>query len=386
MDYYEKSLNMHAEHKGKMASCGKVAVKTKDDLSTAYTPGVAEPCRRIAENPDTIYTYSNKSNSIAVVTDGSAVLGLGNIGADASFPVMDGKALLFKTFADIDAYPICIKTQNADAIVEIVSNIATPFGGINLEDISAPRCFEIEKRLQDILSIPVFHDDQHGTAVVVSAALINALKLTGRRFQDISCVILGAGAAGIAIAKMLFSFGVKKMTLCDSKGIVSTARDDLNAAKQEIADITQTHKNGSLSDALTGTDVFIGVSVPNVVTPEMVRSMNKKPILFPMSNPEPEILPSVALESGAAIVGTGRSDYPNQINNVLAFPGIFKGALKAKAPRITEEMKRAAAYAIASLVPEEELSADYIIASPLFPGSADVVAEAVAKAWARENG
>ena len=381
MNYYEESLKMHLDNKGKMATCSKVAVNTKDDLSTAYTPGVAQPCREIAEKPETIYDYSNKSNSVAIVTDGSAVLGLGNIGADASLPVMDGKALLFKEFGGIDAYPICIRSQDPDEIVDIAANIATPFGGINIEDICAPKCFYIEEKLQEELDIPVFHDDQHGTAVVVTAALINALKLTGRKKEDSHAVIMGAGAAGIAVAKMIMAFGIGSVTLCNSKGIIATERTDMNDAEMAIAKATGSHTCGTSAEAFKGKDIFIGVSAPNIVTGEMIRSMNPDPIVFPMANPEPEILPTLAYEAGAAVVGTGRSDYPNQINNVLAFPGIFKGALSVRASRITEEMKLAAALAIAGMVSDEELSRDYIMPSPLNKAASQAVADAVAEAW-----
>lgn len=382
MNYYEASLKMHEEHKGKMAVASKVQVKDKDDLSTAYTPGVAEPCRRIHENPEDVYKYTNKSNIVAVVSDGSAVLGLGNIGGLASIPVMDGKSLLFKEFAGIDAFPICLETQDVDEIVNIVKNIAPTLGGINLEDISAPRCFEIEEKLQAAVDIPVFHDDQHGTAVVVSAAVINSAKLTGRSLESIRAVINGAGAAGTAIAKMLMNLGIKDIVACDSKGILNTGRNNLNEAKRRLAAITNSEGiSGSLADAVKGRDLFIGVSAAKVLTQDMVRSMNDNPIIFAMANPEPEILPDLAKAAGAAVVGTGRSDYPNQINNVLIFPGLFKGALAARAKRITEEMKTAAAFALAGIIKDDELAADYIIPSAFYPGAADIVAEAVANAW-----
>lgn len=382
MDYYKASLEMHEKHRGKMAVISKVKVEDKDDLSTAYTPGVAEPCRRIHENPEEVYKYTNKSNTVAVVSDGSAVLGLGNIGGLASIPVMDGKALLFKEFAGIDAFPICLETQDVDEIVNIIKNMAPTLGGINLEDISAPRCFEIEEKLQAQVDIPVFHDDQHGTAVVVSAAVINAAKYTGRSLGDMKAVINGAGAAGTAIAKMLMNLGIKDVVACDSKGILTRDRKDLNEAKKRLAAVTNEKQiTGSLSDAVKGRDLFIGVSAARVLTGEMVKSMNKAPIIFAMANPEPEILPELAKEAGAAVVGTGRSDYPNQINNVLIFPGLFKGALAARAKRITEEMKTAAAFALAEIIREEELAADYIIPSAFYPGAADIVAEAVKKAW-----
>lgn len=382
MNYYEASLKMHEEHKGKMAVASKVQVKTKDDLSTAYTPGVAEPCRKIHENPEDVYKYTNKSNIVAVVSDGSAVLGLGNIGGLASIPVMDGKSLLFKEFAGIDAFPICLETQDVDEIVNIVKNIAPTLGGINLEDISAPRCFEIEEKLQAVVDIPVFHDDQHGTAVVVSAAVINSAKLTGRSLSSIKAVINGAGAAGTAIAKMLMNLGINDIVACDSKGILHKDRGNLNEAKRRLAEITnEPGISGTLADAVKGRDLFIGVSAAKVLTADMVRSMNDAPIIFAMANPEPEILPDIAKEAGAAVVGTGRSDYPNQINNVLIFPGLFKGALAARAKRITEEMKTAAAFALAEIIKDDELTPDYIIPSAFYPGAADIVADAVAKAW-----
>lgn len=382
MDYYKASLKMHEEHRGKMAVVSKVRVETKDDLSTAYTPGVAEPCRRICENPEDVYKYTNKSNIVAVVSDGSAVLGLGNIGGLASIPVMDGKALLFKEFAGIDAFPICLETQDVDEIVSIVKNIAPTLGGINLEDISAPRCFEIEEKLQAQVDIPVFHDDQHGTAVVVSAAVINAAKLTGRSLDSIRAVINGAGAAGTAIAKMLMNLGIRDIIACDSKGILTRDRSDLNEAKKRLAAITNDNQiRGSLAEAVKGRDLFIGVSAAGVLRRDMVKTMNDKAIIFAMANPEPEILPDLALEAGAAVVGTGRSDYPNQINNVLIFPGLFKGALAACAKRITEEMKTAAAFALAGIIPDEELKPEYIIPSAFYPGAADIVAKAVEKAW-----
>lgn len=382
MNYYEASLKMHEDHKGKMAVASKVQVKTKDDLSTAYTPGVAEPCRKIHENPEDVYKYTNKSNIVAVVSDGSAVLGLGNIGGLASIPVMDGKSLLFKEFAGIDAFPICLETQDVDEIVNIVKNIAPTLGGINLEDISAPRCFEIEEKLQAAVDIPVFHDDQHGTAVVVSAAVINSAKLTGRSLSSIKAVINGAGAAGTAIAKMLMNLGIKDIVACDSKGILHKDRENLNEAKRRLAEITnESGISGTLADAVKGRDLFIGVSAAKVLTADMVRSMNDAPIIFAMANPEPEILPDIAKDAGAAVVGTGRSDYPNQINNVLIFPGLFKGALAARAKRITEEMKTAAAFALAEIIKDDELAPDYIIPSAFYPGAADIVADAVAKAW-----
>ena len=382
MDYYKASLKMHEENKGKMAVASKVKVETTDDLSTAYTPGVAEPCRRIHENPDDVYKYTNKSNIVAVVSDGSAVLGLGNIGGLASIPVMDGKSLLFKEFAGIDAFPICLETQDVDEIVNIVKNIAPTLGGINLEDISAPRCFEIEEKLQAQVDIPVFHDDQHGTAVVVSAAVINAAKFTGRKLKDLRVVINGAGAAGTAITKMLMNLGIEDIVVCDIGGILTETNEELDEAKRSLAAVTNKQRiSGTLSDAVKGRDLFVGVSAARVLTQDMVKSMNKDAIIFAMANPEPEILPDLAREAGAAVVGTGRSDYPNQINNVLIFPGLFKGALAARAKRITEEMKTAAAFALAGIIKDDELAADYIIPSALYPGAADIVAEAVEKAW-----
>lgn len=382
MDYYKASLEMHEKNRGKLAVVSKVPLENKDDLSTAYTPGVAEPCREIHKDPEAVYRYTSKGNTVAVISDGSAVLGLGNIGAKAAIPVMEGKALLFKAFADIDAIPICIETQDPLEIVRIAKNIAPTLGGINLEDISAPRCFEIERKLQEEVDIPVFHDDQHGTAIVVSAGTINALKLVKKTFQELKVVINGAGAAGTSIVKMLMALGVKDILICDSKGIVSGATPGLSNSKQELADLTNPgHVTGTLADAVCGRDLFIGVSAPKVLTEEMVSSMAKNPIIFAMSNPEPEIMPELAKRAGAKIIGTGRSDFPNQINNVLAFPGIFKGALAVRAKRITEEMKVAAAYAIANMISEDELREDYIIPSAFLPGVADAVARAAGEAW-----
>ncbi len=382
MDYYKESLKMHEEHRGKMEVASKVKVTNKDDLSTAYTPGVAEPCRKIHENPEDVYKYTNKSNTVAVISDGSAVLGLGNIGGLASIPVMDGKSLLFKEFAGIDAFPVCLETQDVDEIVNIAKNIAPTLGGINLEDIAAPRCFEIERKLQEQVDIPVFHDDQHGTAVVVTAAIINSLKIIGKKWEDLKIVISGAGAAGAAIAKMLLAAGADDVIVCDRIGPLAKDDDRLSPAKEEIARITNRDRiRGTLADALKGADVFIGVSAPRIVTEDMVASMNKDAIVLPMSNPEPEIMPDLAKNAGARIVGTGRSDFPNQINNVLAFPGIFKGALQARAKRITEDMKIAAARALADIITEDELCEEYIIPSAFHPGVADAVAEAVAGAW-----
>jgi malate dehydrogenase (oxaloacetate-decarboxylating) len=382
MDYYKESLKLHAKYRGKLAVVSKVPLKNKDDLSTAYTPGVAEPCREIHRDPELVYQYTAKGNTVAVITDGSAVLGLGNIGGKAAIPVMEGKAVLFKAFADIDAIPICLETQDTEEIIQIAKNIAPTLGGINLEDISAPRCFEIEDRLQELVDIPVFHDDQHGTAIVVSAAAVNALKLTGRQFKDIKVVINGAGAAGMAIVKMLMALGVQDILICDTKGIISKSAKGLTSSKQELAELTNREEmTGTLADAVRGRDMFIGVSGPKMLTADMVRTMAADPVIFAMANPEPEIMPELAKEAGARIIGTGRSDFPNQINNVLAFPGIFKGALAVRASRITEEMKVAAAYAIAEIIPENELTEEYIIPSAFHPGVADAVAKAAGEAW-----
>ena len=386
MDYYEESLKMHRLNKGKLEVVSKVPVTNKDELSTAYTPGVAQPCVEIEKNPDDAYVYTIKSNTVAVVSDGSAVLGLGNIGGLASLPVMEGKAVLFKEFGGIDAFPICLDTRDVDEIVETVKMIAPTFGGINLEDISAPRCFEVEDRLKEELDIPVFHDDQHGTAVVVSAAAINSFKLLKKNLKDISVVITGAGAAGNAIVKMLINLGVRDIVICDREGIISTDRlSRLSKDKIELLELT--NKNniaGTLADAMVGRDLFIGVSGPGVLTEKMVRSMASDPVIFAMSNPEPEIMPDLAFSAGARIVGTGRSDFPNQINNVLVFPGIFKGALESRAEHITDDMKVAAAFALAALVTEEELSPDYVIPDVFHKGVADSIASAVAKSW-KEN-
>ncbi|POP31201.1 NADP-dependent malic enzyme [Lactonifactor longoviformis] len=375
----EKALLLHEEWNGKLETVSKAPVKTREDLSLAYTPGVAEPCKVIAENPEAAYKYTQKANTIAVVSDGSAVLGLGNIGPLAAMPVMEGKAVLFKEFGGVNAVPICLDTQDTEEIIKAVVNIAPSFGGINLEDISAPRCFEIESRLKELLDIPVFHDDQHGTAVVVLAAIINSLRLTGKKKEDCAVVINGSGAAGIAIGKLLLNYGFRHMYLCDSKGIVNKKNAN-NPAKKEMAEITnQEGKSGSLADALQGADIFIGVSAPNSVTEEMVRSMNSDPFIFAMANPVPEIMPDVAKAAGARIIGTGRSDFPNQINNVVAFPGIFKGALEGRARQITEEMKMAAAAALAELISEEDLNEENIIPEAFDPRVADAVAEAVKK-------
>lgn len=381
MDLREEALKLHKDNQGKISILSKVPVNDSKDLSLAYTPGVAEPCKEIHKNPDMIYDYTNKGNFVAVVTDGSAVLGLGDIGAMAGMPVMEGKAVLFKEFGGIDAFPICIGTKDVDKIVETVINISPTFGGINLEDISAPRCFEIEERLKKALKIPVFHDDQHGTAVVVFAGLINALKIVNKNLKSIKVVINGAGAAGIAIAKLLISAGVGDVILCDRKGIIHEGRQDKDSSKISIAKVTNKYKlKGTLREALIGADVFIGVSAPNVVTKDMVKSMSDDAIVFALANPIPEIYPDEAKEGGARVIGTGRSDFPNQINNVLAFPGIFRGALEVRATEINEEMKIQAAYAIASLVSDEELREDYIIPKAFDKRVAKTVAVNVAKA------
>ena len=374
----EKALKLHEEWNGKLETVSKTPVKTREDLALAYTPGVAEPCKVIAEDTDAAYTYTWKAKTIAVVSDGSAVLGLGNIGPHAAMPVMEGKAVLFKEFGGVNAVPICLDTQDTEEIIKAVTYLAPGFGGINLEDISAPRCFEIEERLKATLNIPVFHDDQHGTAIVVLAGTINALKVVGKQKEDCKVVVNGAGSAGIAITKLLLSYGFKDIILCDSTGIVSKSRSDLNKVKQQMTEITNLkNESGTLADALKDADIFIGVSAPNVVTPEMVSSMKKDAILFAMANPVPEIMPDVAKAAGARVVGTGRSDFPNQINNVVAFPGIFKGALEGRAKQITEEMKLAAALAIAALVPDEELNEDNVMPEAFNPKVAQMVADAV---------
>lgn len=379
MDFNKLSLEMHEENKGKLEVVSKVRVETKDDLSTAYTPGVAEPCRKINENPMDAYKYTCKANTIAVVSDGTAVLGLGDIGPLAAIPVMEGKSILFKRFGNVDAFPICLDTKDTEEIIETVKRIAPSFGGINLEDISAPRCFEIEERLKKELDIPVFHDDQHGTAIVVCAGIMNALKLIGKKMEDVTAVVNGAGAAGISITKLLLSFGLKDAILVDRQGAIYEGREGLNPAKVEIAKITNKNKEaGSLADVVKGKDIFLGVSAPGVLTKEMVSTMAKDSIIFAMANPTPEIMPDEAKAGGAAVVATGRSDFPNQINNVLVFPGIFRGALDARATGITEEMKKAAAVAIASIVKDDELTADYIIPDAFTPEVAKVVAKAVA--------
>lgn len=387
MDYFQEALKLHRERRGKLEIKSKVEVKTKDDLSLAYTPGVAQPCREIHKNPDAVYEYTTKGNMVAVITDGSAVLGLGNIGPKAALPVMEGKCILFKNFGGVDAIPICLDTQDTDEIVFIAKNLAPSLGGINLEDIAAPRCFEIERKLQAALDIPVFHDDQHGTAIVTSAAVINAMKVVEKKLADIKVVINGAGSAGIAIARMLMSLGVADIILCDSKGAISrTEPERLNSEKLDMAQITNPRLiTGGLAEAVKGADVFIGVSVPGALTKEMVATMAPDSAVFAMANPVPEIMPEEARAGGAKVIGTGRSDFPNQINNVLVFPGVFKGALAARAKAITEEMKIAAAYAIAGAVPAEALGADCIIPSVFAEGVADRVAEAVAKAW-RDGG
>ncbi|MGX8852821.1 NAD(P)-dependent malic enzyme [Amedibacillus sp. YH-ame10] len=385
MDYAKEAMRMHAEWKGKLDIRSKVAINTRDDLSVAYTPGVATPCLEIQKDVNKSYELTGRGNLVAVITDGTAVLGLGDIGPEAGMPVMEGKCVLFKEFGDVDAIPLCIRSKDTEEIIRTISLLAGSFGGINLEDISAPRCFEIETRLKEICDIPVFHDDQHGTAIVTAAALCNAVKLTGRTMGSLKMVINGAGSAGIAIAKLLLTMGFGDVILCDSKGIVYKGRAGLNNEKQEIAEITNKDGlQGSLADAMKGSDVFIGVSAPGIVSEEMVASMNAKSIVLPMANPTPEIMPDLAKKAGAYIVGTGRSDFANQINNVLAFPGIFKGALSVRASDINEEMKIAAAYAIADMV-GDKISPDYIIPSALDKSVADGVAKAVAKA-AKDSG
>ena len=380
MNYALESLKKHREWQGKIEIISRVPINTQDDLSLAYTPGVAEPCLAILKNPMESYSLTRRSNIIAIITDGSAVLGLGDIGHLAAMPVMEGKAVLFKELCGVDAIPLCINSRDTDEIVNTVTLLSGSFGGINLEDISAPRCFEIERRLTESCDIPVFHDDQHGTAVVVLAAVLNALRLTGAKHTDVSIVINGAGAAGIAVARLLTDFGMN-IILCDRQGAIYKGRTGLNDEKQAMAEITNIERRkGALENVISGTDIFIGLSVPDCVTRSMVESMNKNPILFPLSNPIPEIMPDLAKAGGALIVGTGRSDFPNQINNALAFPGIFRGALDARASKITEKMKIAAALAIAERVTDKELSADYIMPSPLCKVTAALVGKAVAKA------
>ena len=373
-----KALEMHKQWNGKLETVAKSKVKTREDLAIAYTPGVAEPCKVIAEDKTAAYTYTWKANTVAVVSDGSAVLGLGNIGAYAAMPVMEGKCVLFKEFGNVNAVPICLDTQDTEEIIATVKNIAPAFGGINLEDISAPRCFEIEERLKEMLDIPVFHDDQHGTAIVVLAGIINALKVTGKKKEDCRVVVNGAGSAGVAITKLLLRFGFPDVVMCDKSGILSKASADLNWMQKDMMEVTNlTGKTGTLADALKGADIFVGVSAPNIVTPEMVVSMNHDAILFAMANPVPEIMPDVAKKAGARVVGTGRSDFPNQVNNVVAFPGIFKGALEGRASQITEEMKLAASYAIAGLVADEDLNEDNILPEAFDPRVAEVVSQAI---------
>ena len=374
----EKALKMHEEWHGKIETCAKSHVNSREDLAIAYTPGVAEPCKVIARDPEAAYTYTMKSNTVAVVSDGSAVLGLGNIGALAAMPVMEGKAVLFKEFGGVNAVPICLDTQDTEEIIKTVVNIAPAFGGINLEDISAPRCFEIEERLKELLDIPVFHDDQHGTAIVVLAGIINAMKVTGKDKESSKVVVNGAGSAGVAITKLLLTYGFKHVTMCDINGILGKDSKDLNWMQEKMVEVTNLEqKTGKLADALKGADIFVGVSAPNIVTPEMVASMNKDAILFAMANPVPEIMPDIAKAAGAKVVGTGRSDFPNQVNNVVAFPGIFKGALEGRATAITEDMKLATAKAIAGLVPDEELNENNILPEAFDPRVADVVSRAV---------
>lgn len=374
----EKALMMHEQWNGKLETVSKTPVKSREDLAIAYTPGVAEPCKVIAKNPEAAYKYTMKANTVAVVSDGSAVLGLGNIGPHAAMPVMEGKAVLFKEFGGVNAVPICLDTQDTEEIIKAVTWLAPGFGGINLEDISAPRCFEIEERLKATLDIPVFHDDQHGTAIVVLAGIINALKVVGKKKEDCRVVVNGAGSAGVAITKLLLTYGFPNIIMCDKVGIVSKKTEGLNWMQQKMTEVTNlAGETGTLADALKGADIFVGVSAPNIVTPEMVASMNHDAILFAMANPVPEIMPDVAKAAGARVVGTGRSDFPNQVNNVVAFPGIFKGALEGRATQITEEMKLAAAIAIAGLVPEEELNEDNIMPEAFNPAVADLVAEAV---------
>ena len=386
MDKKEFALNQHEKWNGKIEVISRAKIETPEDLAVAYTPGVAEPCLKIAEDVDLSYKYTRRGNLVAVVTDGTAVLGLVDIGPEAGMPVMEGKCALFKEFGDVDAFPLCIRSKDVDEIVNTVALLAGSFGGINLEDISAPRCFEIERKLKERCDIPVFHDDQHGTAVVTAAALLNALKFTGRKIEDIKVVMSGAGAAGSAIIKLLIELGLKNVIMCDRKGAIYEGREGLNEEKAKMAAITNRERQaGSLADVLKGADVFIGVSAPGTVTEEMVKTMAKDPILFPMANPVPEIMPDLAMKAGAAVVGTGRSDFPNQINNVLAFPGIFRGALDVRAKDINDPMNAAAAHAIANLIDESELRADYIIPDPFDPRVKEAVSAAVAKA-ARETG
>ncbi len=381
MDIRQESLKLHYEWNGKIEVVSRVPISNSEELALAYTPGVAEPCLEIQKDYDKSFELTRRNNLVAVITDGTAVLGLGDIGPEAGMPVMEGKCALFKAFGDVDAFPLCVRSKDVDEIVNTVALISGSFGGINLEDIAAPRCFEIEKKLKEKCDIPIFHDDQHGTAIIVAAGLLNALKLVGKRFDNIKIVMNGAGAAGIAIAKHLLNMGVKDITLCDSKGIICKGDDRLNATKREMAEITNLdRKTGTLADAMKGADVFLGISAPGVVNEDMVRSMAENPIIFAMANPTPEIMPDLAKNAGAAVVGTGRSDFPNQINNVLAFPGIFRGALDCRASDINEEMKVAASFAIASLVDDDKLCADYILPHAFDPRVGKTVAEAVKKA------
>jgi malate dehydrogenase (oxaloacetate-decarboxylating) len=374
----EKALMLHEQWNGKFETAPKMKISTREDLALAYTPGVAEPCKVIAKDQEAAYKYTIKSNTIAVISDGSAVLGLGNIGAYAAMPVMEGKAVLFKEFGGVNAVPICLDTQDTEEIIKTIVNIAPAFGGINLEDISAPRCFEIESRLKEILDIPVFHDDQHGTAIVVLAGIINGLKVTGKAKENCRVVVNGAGSAGVAITKLLLTYGFAHVTMCDKSGILSKGSEGLNWMQESMMNVTNLeHQHGTLADALKGADVFVGVSAPNIVSEEMVKSMNKDAIIFAMANPVPEIMPDVAKAAGARVVGTGRSDFPNQVNNVIAFPGIFRGALEGRAPQITEDMKLAAALAIANLIPDNEVSDTNILPEAFDPRVADVVSKAV---------
>jgi malate dehydrogenase (oxaloacetate-decarboxylating) len=386
LDYAKESLKKHYQWRGKLQTVPKMPVATKDDLSLAYTPGVAQPCLEIQKDPQKVWELTGRWNTVAVITDGTAVLGLGDIGPEAGMPVMEGKCVLFKSFGGVDAVPLCIRSKDVDEIVNTVTLLAGSFGGINLEDIAAPRCFEIERRLKASCDIPIFHDDQHGTAVVVLAAMINALKLTGRTMENVSVVTSGAGAAGVAIIKLLMAMGLKDVIMCDRQGAIYKGRDNLNSEKKEMAEISNLKmKKGSIAEVIKGADVFIGVSAPKTVTQDMVRSMAAEPILFPMANPTPEIMPDLALAAGAAVVGTGRSDFANQINNVLAFPGIFRGTFDVRAKDINDEMKIAAAYALAGLIAGKELKADYIIPAAFDPRVKDAVAKAVAEA-ARKSG
>lgn len=378
MDMKEKAIQAHKEWNGKLETVAKSKVNSREDLAIAYTPGVAEPCKIIAENKAEAYNYTIKANTVAVVSDGSAVLGLGNIGPYAAMPVMEGKCVLFKEFGNVNAVPICLDTQDTEKIIATVKNIAPAFGGINLEDISAPRCFEIEERLKEMLDIPVFHDDQHGTAIVVLTGIINGLRLTGKKKEDCQVVVNGAGSAGVAITKLLLTYGFKHVMMCDREGIIGKDYPDLNWMQKKMTEVTNlANRKGTLADALKGADIFVGVSAPNIVTAEMVSSMNKDSILFAMANPVPEIMPDVARAAGARVVGTGRSDFPNQVNNVIAFPGIFKGALEGHATQITDEMKLAAAQALAELVTDEQLCEDFIMPEAFDPRVAEVVSQAV---------